>query len=93
HIANPVIGIDNSFHVAIPVTLEAGQTLVLYQEQNAGLYDRKGRLLRNVAISNRLPALSAGRHNLSFDGTTDTNSPVKLKIEIKLLSNEAPLHP
>ncbi|PUZ23780.1 hypothetical protein DCM91_13350 [Chitinophaga costaii] len=92
HIVHPVVGIDNTLSIHLPITLEAGQTLVINNTLNAGIYDRKGRLLREVPIHNALPALSAGRHQLSFDGTTDANSPVKLKIEIKLLNNETLLH-
>lgn len=91
HADNPVIEIDNTFHVEVPVSLQAGQTLVLYNEAAAGLYDRKGRLLNKIAVSKSLPQLRVGKHNLAFDGTTDANSPVKLKIEIKLLSHEEPL--
>lgn len=92
HIVNPLIEIDNFFHVAFPVTLEAGQTLVMHGDNSAAIYDRKGRLINEVAVSYSLPRLNDGNHTLSFDGTTDTNSSVKIKIEIKILNNEELLH-
>ncbi len=87
-VVNPVIEIDNFFHVEIPVTLAAGQTLMMGEEKDASLYDRKGKLIRKIAVNNGLPQLDAGKHSLSFDGTADVNSPLRLKIEIKLLNNE-----
>lgn len=87
-INNPVLELDNFFQVTIPVSLEAGQTLMLGHDKSASLYDRKGRLLRKIAVDKALPQLPAGRHTLSFDGTTDANTQVKLKIEVKLLDNE-----
>ena len=92
HVDNPTIGIDNVFHVEAPVSLEAGQTLMVGQDKTAGLYDRKGRFIRRIELSSGLPQLEVGPHNLSFDGRTDVNSSVNLKIEIKLSGNEELLH-
>lgn len=91
-VANPVIELDNSFRLEIPVRLEAGQTLTLAgTDKQLSLYDRKGRLIRKVAVEKSLPAVSSGRHTLGFDGTTDANTQVKMNIEIKLLNNETRL--
>ena len=90
-VTNPIIEVDNSFRLEIPVTIEAGQTLVVGGERTSSLYDRKGKLIRTIDVKDGLPRLGAGRHTLSFDGTADLNSPLKLKMEIKLLDAEEAL--
>lgn len=91
-ITHPVIELDNSFRLEMPVRLEAGQTLTMAgTDKELSLYDRKGRLIRKVAVEKSLPALSNGRHTLGFDSSTDTNTQIKMNIEIKLLNNETRL--
>ncbi|HEV2482611.1 MAG TPA: hypothetical protein VGS79_23260, partial [Puia sp.] len=90
HIKSAVFDIDNSFHLPIPVPLYAGQSLVLNDNGFARLYDKKGRLIKQITLDQNLPLWNVGRHTLTFDGPTDDNSPVTLKIDVKLADkNEA----
>ncbi|GAO42744.1 hypothetical protein [Flavihumibacter petaseus] len=85
-IVNPVIELDNAFHLEIPVTLEAGQTLVIHgKEAVAALYNARGQFVKNIAISQPLPPLSAGAHELAFEATMDPDQPVKALITVSLL--------
>ncbi|UOE47252.1 hypothetical protein MTO98_22870 [Mucilaginibacter sp. SMC90] len=85
---DPVVEIDHGYHVKIPVTLQAGQTLAINNAETASLYDQKGRLIRNIPLATKLPELSIGTHNVLFDAATDANSAVKVKVVIKLLENK-----
>jgi len=87
-ITNPTIDIDHTFHFVIQTTIQAGQTLIVNKENGASLYDNKGKIIKNIIIDANLPELTMTTHTFTFDGTTDINSPVKVKIELKLLKSE-----
>jgi len=92
-ITNPAIDIDNSFHLVIPCTVLAGQTLTIGNLNVASLYDRKGKLIKKIKVDSKLPDLAVSKHTLSFDAATDSNSSIKIKIELKLLKIEEALKP
>jgi len=83
-IKNPVIEIDNSFHLEVPVTLSAGESLLIDDKASAALYNSKGQLIRRIDLPDALPALSQGNHTFSFDAGMNINSPVKAMITIRL---------
>jgi len=87
-ITNPIIDIDHTFHLLIQTAIQAGQTLILNDANGASLYDSKGKIIKRIPIIANLPELTKTTHTLTFDGTTDVNSPVKVRIELKLLKNE-----
>lgn len=83
-IAHPVIELDNSFRLVLPITLSAGETLVLARGDEGQLYNAKGRFLRSVKLAAVLPELGPGMHQLSFDAVMDAGAPVKARITLKL---------
>jgi alpha-L-rhamnosidase len=85
-IDHPVIELDHAFHLALPVTLAPGESLVIGDGDEATLYDGKGRFSRHIALSGRLPMLIPGSHTLLFDAVMDASASVKARITIKLLS-------
>jgi hypothetical protein len=90
-VSNPVIEIDNAFRMAIPITLSAGQSLVIGDTSAASLYDEKGRFLRLVPLDRKLPELNTGKHTITLDAVMDANAPVKAKMVLKLLEDKETL--
>jgi hypothetical protein len=86
-IKNPVIEIDNAFRLSIPVTLLAGQSLVIFNTNTAVVYDPKGKMVYRVALDSKIPELTAGNHKISFDALMDAGTPLKARITLKLLEN------
>jgi hypothetical protein len=84
-ISNPVIELDNSFRVEIPVTLEAGQSLVIDSLTTAVLYNQKGKFIKSVTLEKGLPPLSQGSHRILFDCLFSENTDIGVRIKIKLL--------
>ncbi|MEO8417076.1 MAG: hypothetical protein ABI472_25655, partial [Ginsengibacter sp.] len=84
-ISNPVIELDNSLRIQIPLNLKAGQSLVIDNSASASLYDQKGKFVKKVALLKSLPELAEGNHHLLFDCTFSEGADVKVKITIKLL--------
>jgi alpha-L-rhamnosidase len=80
---NPVIELDHAFHLAIPVSLAPGESLVIADGGEATLYDRKGRFSRHIALTTRLPVLTPGTHSLLFDAGMDASASVKARITVK----------
>ena len=83
-LANPVIELDNSYRLSVPVRLTAGESLVLADAGEADVYDKKGRMVRKIRTESRLPALSNGHHELSFDAGMDPNTGLKARIVLKI---------
>ena len=84
-ISNPVIELDNSLRIQIPVDLKAGQSLVMDNSVSASLYDQKGKFVKKVTLPQSLPQLAAGNHHLLFDCKFSEGADIKAKITIKLL--------
>jgi hypothetical protein len=83
-IAHPVIELDNSFHLVLPITLAAGETLVIAKGDEGQLYNAKGRFLRSVKLAAVLPELGPGMHQMSFEAVMDAGARVKARITLKL---------
>jgi hypothetical protein len=83
-IAKPVIEIDNSFRLEIPVTLKAGESLALTEANVASVYNSKGRFIKKIDLANQLPVLETGTHSLSFEAGMDANAPVKAVITVRV---------
>ncbi len=84
-ISNPVIELDNSLRIQIPVKLKAGQSLVIDSSASASLYDQKGKFIKKVTLTQSLPELAEGNHHLLFDGTFSESTDVNVKITVRLL--------
>lgn len=84
-ISNPVIELDNSLRVQLPVTLQAGQSLVIDHSDSASLYNQKGKFIKKVTLPQPLPELAEGSHHLLFDCTFSEGADINVKITIKLL--------
>lgn len=83
-IINPVIEIDNAYRLEIPVTLAAGESLVMNEGNVASIYNSKGKFIKTINISSQLPSLETGSHSLSFDAGMDANASVKAAITVRL---------
>ncbi|WP_290796773.1 hypothetical protein [Flavihumibacter sp. UBA7668] len=64
----PVIELDQLFRLELPVTINAGESLVIGKDGIATLYNRKGQQLKKIELSKPLPVLKPGNHSLGFDG-------------------------
>ncbi|MDR3711486.1 MAG: hypothetical protein P4L51_01620 [Puia sp.] len=84
-IDHPVIELDNSFRVEIPVPIEAGQSLVIDGSSTAVLYDNKGRFVKNIVLEKGLPLLAKGAHPLLFDCQFSADADISVRIKVKLL--------
>jgi len=84
-ISNPVVELDNSLRIQIPVSLKAGQSLVIDHSDSATLYDQKGKFIKKVALTQHFPELTEGNHHLLFDCTFSQNADITVKITVKLL--------
>ncbi|WPU92837.1 hypothetical protein SNE25_26285 [Mucilaginibacter sabulilitoris] len=84
-IKNPVIEIDNAFRLSIPVTLLAGQSLVIFNSNVGVIYDQKGKMIDHVTLDGKIPKLTAGNHKISFDALMDAGLPLKARLTLKLL--------
>jgi hypothetical protein len=87
-IKNPVIEIDNAFRLGINITLLAGQSLVISNTNTAVIYDQKGRMVDHVALDSKIPDLTVGNHEISFDALMDASMPLKARITLKLLEGQ-----
>ena len=84
-VSNPVIELDNSLSIKIPVNLKEGQSLVIDHSASANLYDQKGKFVKKVTLTESLPELERGDHHLLFDCTFSESTDINVKITIKLL--------
>ena len=84
-ISNPVIELDNSLRIQVPVNLKAGQSLVIGHSTSADLYDQKGKFVKKVTLSQPLPELAEGSHHLLFDCAFSDDADINVKITVKLL--------
>ena len=84
-ISNPVIELDNSLRIPIPLNLKAGQSLVIENSDSASLYDQKGKFIKKITLTQSLPELAEGNHHLLFDCTFSEGDDIKVKITVKLL--------
>jgi hypothetical protein len=66
-VANPSLEIDRYGTLTFRVVLAAGQTLVCEGARSARVCDNRGRQIATVQASGRVPALSAGTHEIRFD--------------------------
>ncbi|PUZ30437.1 hypothetical protein DCM91_02900 [Chitinophaga costaii] len=78
----PVLELDHSFHIELPVTLAAGESLVIGKARMARLYDAKGRFLKEIDLGEALPQMTTGDHELSFDATMDTGAHAHLTVKL-----------
>jgi len=83
-ISNPVIELDNSLRIQLPVSLQAGQSLVIESSTSANLYDQKGKFIKKVTLTQPLPELAEGSHHLLFDCTFSEGADINVKITVKL---------
>jgi hypothetical protein len=88
----PVIEIDGSFRLELPLALAVGETLVIGKTSEAALYNIKGELVKRVPLDRPLPALNAGSHTLSFDAGRNIHDEIKAIISIRVSENTEPVN-
>jgi hypothetical protein len=66
-VANPKIDLDRFGTVMFPVELTTGQTLLCEGTSIARVYDGKGRQIKTVQATGKVPVVQPGRHEIQFD--------------------------
>ena len=66
-VANPKIDLDRFGTVMFPVELTTGQTLLCEGTPTARVYDGKGRQVKTVQATGKIPIVKPGRHEIQFD--------------------------
>jgi hypothetical protein len=84
-ISNPRIELDGYFQLDLPGNYKAGYSVVCDGSQ-VKLYNEKGKFIHNIAISSKIPELSAGNHKLKFDCKFSSDSDLKINIAVKTIS-------
>lgn len=80
----PVIELDQSFRLELPVTLNAGESLVIGKDGAATLYNRKGQQIKKLELGKPLPLLNPGTHTLAFDAGRLVHADIKAVITLTL---------
>jgi hypothetical protein len=66
-VANPKFEFDRFGTVMFPVELTTGQTLLCEGTAMARVYDGKGRQVKTVQATGKIPVIKPGRHEIQFD--------------------------
>jgi hypothetical protein len=89
HVEELDITIDNYFSLKIPVTLEAGQSIVWDSGTTlAKCYSDKGKLLQTIALEKQLPPLNKGTHQMLISAKTMTGDAPVIRGVVRLQGKE-----
>ena len=84
-IVNPAFEIDHAATLKISVEVKTGQTLLIERDAIARVYDAKGSQVKSVALTTKLPVLSAGRNPVAFDCEFQGEAPPKITVTFKTM--------
>lgn len=84
-LVNPTLEVDRSATLTVPVEIEAGQTLLVEDEGIARIYDSKGRQVKSVALSTRVPKVRSGVNHVRFDVEFQGDAPPTAVVTFKTL--------
>jgi hypothetical protein len=83
-IHNPAFEVDNFASLTIPVSLEAGQTLLCEGTGTVRIFDAKGNHVREFQLSGQPPKLVSGAHLIAFDCEFDGPESLKAVVNFRL---------
>lgn len=84
-IANPVLIVDNYAEVRLPVSLQAGESLVVDGTTLVRIYDAKGRQRATYELPSALPKLTNGEHRIKADATFNGDTPLSMQLRFKTM--------
>jgi len=82
---NISIELDRSIHISIPVSLEAGQSIVLDNTDSAKVFSSNGKMLFKAPSQTSIPELKEGAHHLLIDAKFSDDSDISLQTVIRIV--------
>jgi hypothetical protein len=82
-IRNPILEINRSATLQIPIEIQAGQSLLIESDAIARLYDAKGSSVQAFPLKTALPMVQAGTNQISFDCEFQGDTPPKVTVTFK----------
>ncbi|MBX2925230.1 MAG: hypothetical protein KF746_23720 [Chitinophagaceae bacterium] len=82
---NISIELDRSVRVRIPVSLEAGQSVVLDNTDSVKVFSSNGKMLLKVPVQTSLPELKEGAHHLLADAAFSDDADISLQAVIRIV--------
>jgi hypothetical protein len=86
-IRNPILEINRSATLQIPIEIQAGQSLLLESDAIVRLYDAKGSPVQSFPLKTALPMVQAGTNQISFDCEFQGETPPKVSVTFKTRGN------
>ena len=86
-IRNPILEINRSATLQIPIEIQAGQSLLLESDAIVRLYDAKGSPVQSFPMKTALPMVQAGTNQISFDCEFQGETPPKVSVTFKTRGN------
>jgi hypothetical protein len=86
-IRNPILEINRSATLQIPIEIQAGQSLLIESDAIVRLYDAKGSPVQSFPMKTALPMVQAGTNQISFDCEFQGETPPKVSVTFKTRGN------
>ena len=86
-IRNPILEINRSATLQIPIEIQAGQSLLIESDAIVRLYDAKGSPVQSFPMKTALPMVQAGTNQISFDCEFQGDTPPKVSVTFKTRGN------
>ena len=83
-LVHPVFEVNNFNTWSIPVTLDAGQTLLCEGRQTVRILDEKGNQINTVDADAPPPTLGPGKHEIAFDCEFEGSPPPRVIVNFKI---------
>ncbi len=82
-IRNPILEINRSATLQIPIEVQAGQSLLIESDAIVRLYDAKGSPVQSFPLKTALPMIQVGTNQVSFDCEFQGDTPPKVSVTFK----------
>jgi len=82
-IRNPILEINRSATLQIPIEVQAGQSLLIESDAIVRLYDAKGSSVQSFPLKTTLPMIQVGTNQVSFDCEFQGDTPPKVTVTFK----------
>lgn len=82
-IRNPILEINRSATLQIPIEVQAGQSLLIESDAIVRLYDAKGSPVQSFPLKTALPMVQAGTNQITFDCEFQGETPPKVSVTFK----------
>ncbi len=90
-IDNLMFEFDNHLSLAVPLQVEAGQTLICDGSTMLRLYDTKGQHVKQYKLAAALPSLESGQHDVRFSCDFEGDPKPIVKVRFKSFGNGEPI--